>query len=84
MVRHRDAEHAQRPIAQGPELEACTARNREADAGLQDDDFFAPVLAPPHLAAALHDVPDLLDRPMPHGGRDQAGGELELGHAAAG
>ena len=52
--------------------------------GLQGDDFFARILAPPHLATAGQDVPDLFDRSVSDRCGHQSGGQLELGHAAAG
>src|SRR5207253_9593955 len=77
-------EHPERGVAERAELKVNALRDREAHARFERHHFLARSLPAPHLAAALEHVPDLLDRPVGHRRGHLTGGELELGHAAAG
>ena len=62
--RHGNDHEAQRTVARCPELEVRANRDRQAPARGNVHDLFLAAMLPPHLACALEEVPDLLNRPV--------------------
>jgi hypothetical protein len=81
--RDRDAESRQRFLAGGAELKGRPQRDRDADPARYRDDVLVLTRPSPHLAVPAHEVPDLFDRAMTDRHRRLAGGQLEVGEAAA-
>src|SRR2546426_7495025 len=82
--RHRHAEHRERLVAEGAELEVSAQRHGQAHARPQPHDLLAGGLAAPHLAPAAQHVPELLDGPVGDPRGHLAGPQLEFGEAAGG
>jgi hypothetical protein len=70
------------------ELKVCADRDRDriprTDHHFFLSDFLSDVLTPPHHARPGHDVPDLVDGPMPDRDRSLAGAELEMSEPSTG
>src|SRR6185312_6482045 len=80
--RHRHAYRGQRAAVTGAELEARARRDGQAGAGATGHRLLSLPLAPPHLAVAGQDVPELVDGVVGDRPGDLAGGQLEVGHRA--
>src|SRR5580704_13905639 len=64
--RHRHAHRRQRPVAVRTELEVGARRDGQAGAGPQRYRLGPVPPAPPHLALAAEDVPQLVDGAVSH------------------
>ena len=77
--RHRHRECRKRRIPDRSKLERRADRYRQAKVKVERNHLFEAAIAPPHLAAACEDVPDLADRAMTTCMGHRAGGKLEVG-----
>src|SRR6516164_1131236 len=80
--RHRHADRGERAAAVRAELEMRARGKGYAGAGAQGHRLLPVALAPPHLAVAVQDVPDLVDEVVRHGPGDPARSQLEMRHRA--
>lgn len=82
--RHGNDDDSEGMVAGRPELEVDTERGGQARArGYVRDAFFVALLSP-HLAGALEEVPDFVDRPVGYGDCHVSGVQDAVIHAAAG
>ena len=82
--RHRDRDEGQGGRLVRAKLEMGAKRDRHGRSGLSGTTSSASPCLRQSSPAPGHDVPDLLDGPVRDGLRDPAGGQLEMGEAAAG